>query len=89
MNKKIIIQITLFFIIFSFIILFVFKYLIEPKLGVSNIKKQTVSLNLDDSSPNLIENIEYSSSDSLGNKYIIKAKFGEVMGKKITLISLS
>ena len=86
MNKKIIIQVILFFIIFLFIALFVFEYLIKPKLAVSDTQKQTLSLNLDDNSTNVIENIEYSSNDSLNNQFIIKAKFGEVMGKKTLIL---
>ena len=86
MNKKIIIQVILFFIIFLFIALFVFEYLIKPKLAVSDTQKQTLSLNLDDNSTNVIENIKYSSNDSLNNQFIIKAKFGEVMRKKTLIL---
>ena len=86
MNKKIIIQFILFFIIFSFIALFVFEYLIKPKLAVSDTQKQILSLNLDDNLTNVIENIEYSSNDSLNNQFIIKAKFGEVMRKKTLIL---
>ena len=86
MNKKIIIQVILFFIIFLFIALFVFEYLIKPKLAVSGTQKQILSQNLDDNSTNVIENIKYSSNDSLNNQFIIKAKFGEVMGKKTLIL---
>ena len=86
MNKKIIIQVILFFIIFLFIALFVFEYLIKPKLAVSGTQKQILSQNLDDNSTNVIENIEYSSNDSLNNQFIIKAKFGEVMRKKTLIL---
>ena len=86
MNKKIIIQFILFFIIFSFIALFVFEYLIKPKLAVSDTQKQILSLNLDDNLTNVIENIEYSSNDSLNNQFIIKAKFGEVLEKKTLIL---
>ena len=86
MNKKIIIQVILFFIIFFFIALFFFEYLIKPKLAVSDTQKQILSLNLDDNLTNVIENIEYSSNDSLNNQFIIKAKFGEVMRKKTLIL---
>ena len=86
MNKKIIIQFILFFIIFSFIALFVFEYLIKPKLAVSDTQKQILSLNLDDNLTNVIENIEYRSNDSLNNQFIIKAKFGDVMRKKTLIL---
>ena len=86
MNKKIIIQVILFFIIFLFIALFFFEYLIKPKLAVSGTQKQILSQNLDDNLTNIIQNIEYSSNDSLNNQFIIKAKFGEVMGKKTLIL---
>lgn len=86
MNKKIIIQVILFFIIFLFIALFVFEYLIKPKLAASDTQEQILSLNLDDNLTNVIENIKYSSNDSLNNQFIIKAKFGEVMGKKTLIL---
>ena len=86
MNKKIIIQVILFFIIFLFIALFFFEYLIKPKLAVSGTQKQILSQNLDDNLTNIIQNIEYSSNDSLNNQFIIKAKFGEVIGKKTLIL---
>ena len=86
MNKKIIIQVILFFIIFLFIALFVFEYLIKPKLAASDTQEQILSLNLDDNLTNVIENIKYSSNDSLNNQFIIKAKFGEVMRKKTLIL---
>ena len=86
MNKKIIIQVILFFIIFLFIVSFVFEYLIKPKLAISDTQKQILSQSLDDNLTNVIENIEYSSNDSLNNQFIIKAKFGEVLGKKTLIL---
>ena len=86
MNKKIIIQVILFFIIFLFIALFFFEYLIKPKLAVSGTQKQILSQNLDDNLTNIIQNIEYSSNDSLNNQFIIKAKFGEVLEKKTLIL---
>ena len=35
---------------------------------------------------NIIQNIEYSSNDSLNNQFIIKAKFGEVLEKKTLIL---
>ena len=86
MNKRIIIQVILFFIIFLFIVSFVFEYLIKPKLAISDTQKQILSQSLDDNLTNVIENIEYSSNDSLNNQFIIKAKFGEVMRKKTLIL---
>jgi len=86
MNKKIIIQVVLFFIIILFIAFFFFEYLIKPKLGASNIKKQILSSNLNENLSNIIENIEYISNDSLNNQFIIRAKLGEIVDKDKSLI---
>ena len=79
MNKKIIAQLILFFFIILFIGLFYLKYLFKSKTEVLDIKKINPSLNVNTNFSNTIENIEYISSDSLGNQYIIKAKYGEIL----------
>ena len=86
MNKKIIIQLILFFIIILFISLFFFKYLVKTKI----VKPDTSKIN--DSSisskdfSNIIENIEYKSNDNIGNEYIIKAEYGEILDKDSNVI---
>tara|TARA_B100000787_G_scaffold55065_1_gene40040 strand:+ start:1040 stop:1636 length:597 start_codon:yes stop_codon:yes gene_type:complete len=86
MNKKVIIQFLLFFIIFLFISLFVFEYLIKPKLDASNKQEQIFSSDLKDNLSNVIENIEYISNDSLDNQFIIRAQLGEIIDKDKSLI---
>ena len=79
MNKKIITQLVLFFIILFFIALVFFKYSFKNITEKSNAQKIDSSLNLKENSSNSIENIEYISNDNLGNQYIIKAKYGEIL----------
>jgi len=88
MNKKIIIQLILFLTISSFIILLFYKYLIKTVDKNSDAQKiipSTVEKNLSNS----ILNIEYSSSDNLGNRYNIKAKKGIISDENSNLILMN
>ena len=86
MNKKIIIQLILFFVITLFISLFFFKYLVKTKIGKSDIDKVDHSSISNKEFSNIIENIEYTSNDNIGNKYIIKAEYGEILDKDSNVI---
>ena len=86
MNKKIIIQLILFFIILLFISLVYFKYFLKTQEESSQLQKLNPSLNLDKNSSNSIENIEYVSKDSFGNTYIIKAEYGKILDENSNLI---
>ena len=86
MNKKIITQLILFFIIILFISLVYFKYFLKTQEESSQLQKLNPSLNLDKNSSNSIENIEYVSKDSFGNTYIIKAKYGKILDENNNLI---
>ena len=86
MNKKIITQLILFFIIILFISLVYFKYFLKTQEESSQLQKLNPSLNLDKNSSNSIENIEYVSKDSFGNTYIIKAKYGKILDENSNLI---
>jgi len=86
MNKKIITQLILFFIILLFTSLFYFKYFLKIQEKSFQLEEVVSSLNLDVNSSNIIENIEYISEDNLGNKYIIKAKYGEILDENSDLI---
>tara|TARA_B100000780_G_scaffold269559_1_gene228452 strand:+ start:701 stop:1294 length:594 start_codon:yes stop_codon:yes gene_type:complete len=79
MNKKIIVQLILFFIIILFTSLFLFKYFFSNQTEISKITKNNLASDLKVNSSNIIENIEYKSSDNQGNQYIIKAKYGEIL----------
>ena len=84
MNKKIIIQFILFFIIIFIIILFLSKYSVETE--APDLKKKQLSTNLSEDFSNSIKNIEYKSNNNLGNEYVIKAKYGEILDKNNNLI---
>jgi hypothetical protein len=86
MNKKITTQLILFFIIIFIIILFLFKYLIKTE--TSDIKKIELSQNSSESFSNSIQDIEYKSNDTLGNQYLIKAKYGEILDQNKNLIAM-
>ena len=84
MNKKIITQFILFFIIIFIIILFLSKYSIKTE--APDMPKTNLFSNLNEDFSNSIQNIEYKSNNSLGNEYIIKAKYGEILDKNSNLI---
>jgi len=86
MNKKITTQLILFFIIIFIIILFLFKYLIKTE--TSDVKKIELSQNTSESFSNSIQDIEYKSNDTLGNQYLIKAKYGEILDQNKNLIAM-
>ena len=86
MNKKIIIQLILFFIITLFISLFFFKYLVKTKIGKSDTNELDHSSISNKEFSNIIENIEYTSNDNIGNEYIIKAEYGEILDKDSNVI---
>ncbi len=82
--KKIIISIIAFFaiiLILGFLYLQFFKK--EKKNLTNEIEPQELSQN-----SNIIENVQYSSKDSNGNEYIIKAKQGEIDIDKSNIIFL-
>ena len=86
MNKKIVIQFILFLIIFSLLALLIFQYSFKKNVKNTVVQKTNISSNTDENSFNTIENIEYNSNDSLGNQYVIKAKYGEILDKDKNVI---
>ena len=86
MNKKIIIQLILFFVITLFISLFFFKYLVKTKIKKSDTNELDHSSISNKEFSNIIENIEYTSNDNIGNEYIIKAEYGEILDKDSNVI---
>ena len=77
MNVKTLIQFFLFFsiILISFL---VFKLYLLKKPDLTNIHEIEEKIISGDFSKNIIEDLEYNSSDVRGNKYKINAQFGEV-----------
>lgn len=79
MTKKTTIQFVLFLIIIFILIITFFKYFNKPqKEAFLKNKKESISQELDSKNQksNIIENIEYLATDSLGNRYVIKAESG-------------
>ncbi len=66
--------------------LFFFTYFSKNNLNSSDIKKDDLSSISKDNFSNIIENIEYTSNDESGNKYIIKAEYGEILNESKNLI---
>tara|TARA_B100000767_G_C19641243_1_gene482639 strand:- start:79 stop:675 length:597 start_codon:yes stop_codon:yes gene_type:complete len=86
MNKKIIIQLMLFLTISSFIILLFYKYSIKKDEKNSDKKEIIIPFTVEKNLSNSILNIEYNSSDNLGNQYSIKAKEGIISDENSNLI---
>ena len=82
MNKKTLLQLLIFSIILLILTIFFFTYFYEqPKKNKqieSRNKPDDQSLLNDESTANIIENIQYLSFDNLGNQYEINAKTGEI-----------
>ena len=79
MNKKTAVQILLIFLIFLFSILFYLKYFKNSQKISENIAKedkQNITSQNDNST--YIDNINYISSDSRGNRYQITAEKAEI-----------
>ena len=79
MNKKTAIQILLIFLIFLFSILFYLKYFKNSQKISENIPKedkQNITSQNDNST--YIDNVNYISSDTRGNKYQITAEQAEI-----------
>ena len=79
MNKKTAIQALLIFLIFLFSILFYFKYFKNSQKISENIPKedkQIITSQNDNST--YIDNVNYISSDTRGNKYQITAEQAEI-----------
>jgi len=78
MNKKTVLQVLMIFLIITISLSFYFKYFNKTD---KNLKKnkviEKININQNDSST-YIDNINYISSDSKGNKYQITAKKAEI-----------
>lgn len=66
--------------------MFFFSFFKNINNKSSKIEKLDLTLNSKENFSNTIENIEYSSNDNLGNQYVIKAKYGEIMNENKDLI---
>ena len=82
MNKKTLIQYTLFFFIIVFLFTFLNFYIFKEKKinEVNNVKKEKQS--------DAIQDLQYLSKDANGNTYLVKAKNGIVNKENPDLIQL-
>ena len=87
MNKKIIFQIFLYFLIFFFIGLLAFQYSYEEKPKDTSFLENNIDLNSNtNTSSNTMSNIEYKSTDTIGNHYLIRAKLGSISDEDSNVI---
>ena len=78
MNIKILIQLLLFIILLSTAATYYYFYKDnETNTNVNKINNNN-EISIKKNSSNLIKNIYYSSTDNLGNKFIIKSKTGKI-----------
>ena len=82
MNKKTLIQYTLFFFIIVFLLTFLNVYIFKDKKinEFNNVKKEKQS--------DAIQDLQYLSKDANGNTYLVKAKNGIVNKENSDLIQL-
>ena len=90
MNKKNVIQLVLSLTVIFILIITYFRLFNTPQNIVSINQKKTIK-EVEDEEKNLnkIENLEYIATDSLGNKYIIKADRGYLNKEDQKLIMMS
>ena len=83
MNKRI--------ILLTFIFLFIFFGVIYFKKSINENRKEAEITKIEEnvSASNIIENVEYSSKDTKGNEYIVRAKEGEIDNNNNNIIFLN
>jgi len=78
MNKKIATQVLMFFLIFLISLTVYFKYFKKnSKISIEDVLIKKIDTNKN-TSANYIDDINYTSIDAKGNKYLITAKQGEI-----------
>ena len=88
MNRKIVFQITLFLLLIIIIFFFYYEFFFINKERLSLIK-QNQNVIISKSENNLIKNLEYSSTDKNGNKYLITSQYGEISSGDASIISMT
>ena len=80
MHKKTIIQILLFFFIVLILAVVFYLYFYDFEKNKENSENISIQndYTLNENSTNLIEKLEYTSIDSVGNKFIISSKTGSI-----------
>ena len=89
MNIKILIQLLLFIILVSTAATYYYFY--KDNKTSTNVNKinNNNEISIKKNSSNLIKNIYYSSTDNLGNKFIIKSKTGEINIDKPNIVYMT
>ena len=85
MHKKTIIQILLFFFIILILTIVFYVYFYDFEKNNQNISIKS-DYTTNDNSDDLIENIEYTSIDNAGNKFVISSKTGSIDKKNRNII---
>ena len=85
MHKKTIIQILLFFFIILILTIVFYVYFYDFEKNNHNISIKS-DYTTNDNSDDLIENIEYTSIDNTGNKFVISSKTGSIDKKNKNII---
>ena len=88
MNKKTIVQITLFLIL-SFIVFFFYYEYFFLKKKIINLPKLNLHIKVIETEGNLIKNLEYLSTDKNGNKYLITSEYGEISSTNDNIILMT
>ena len=86
MNKKIIFQILVLFVILLFTFLLFDQYSSNYTAKTIDTSQDIIYSNPESNSTNIINNIEYKSFDTIGNQYNIKAKSGTISDESPNLI---
>jgi len=87
MNRKILIQITLFSIIILIIIIIFSLYKNSNKKNVNIVNDKRETLNKgEESNINIIKNLEYFSEDGKNNTYKINSEYGKIDPNKPNII---
>ena len=78
MNKKTLIQLFLLIILALTSVVYYYFYK-NTKVGISGFnKKKSTEISINENSSNIIKKIFYTSTDSLGNKFVIRSEIGEI-----------
>lgn len=90
MDKKFFFQFLVIFIILACSVVFYKTFFNKPDTNlITEVEKDiTNQIEIKDSKNNIIENLEYQSIDTLGNRYVIKSKFAEIVSDTDEVLKL-
>lgn len=90
MDKKFFFQFLVILIILACSVVFYKTFFNKPDTNlITEVEKDiTNQIEIKDSKNNIIENLEYQSIDTLGNRYVIKSKFAEIVSDTDEVLKL-